>query len=56
MAFPVSVKDVEFMVVGNKRVITPAGQVWDDWFNDLGVSIDFMECRKQPEDQMRESL
>jgi len=56
VAFPDSVKDVEIISVGNKRIIAPAGQSWDEWFNAPGVSSDFMEERKQPEDQLRNSL
>lgn len=56
IAFPESVKDVEITAIGNKRVIIPAGQSWDDWFDAPGVSSDFMTDRVQPEDQVREIL
>jgi antitoxin VapB len=56
IAFPESVKDVEITAIGNKRIIAPAGQSWDDWFDAPGVSSDFMTDRKQPEDQLREIL
>lgn len=56
VAFPESVKDVEITVIGNKRMIVPAGQSWEDWFDAPGVSSDFMVERKQPEDQLRELL
>ena len=56
VAFPESVKDVEITAIGNKRMITPAGQSWDEWFDAPGVSSDFMAERKQPEDQHRETL
>jgi antitoxin VapB len=56
VAFPESVKDVEITAIGNKRMIAPAGQSWDEWFNAPGVSKDFMTQRKQPEDQRRETL
>jgi len=56
IAFPESVKDVEITAIGNKRVITPAGQSWDDWFDAPGVSSDFMKDRAQPKDQVRETL
>jgi antitoxin VapB len=56
IAFPESVKDVEITAIGNKRVITPAGQSWDDWFDAPGVSSDFMTDRAQPKDQVRETL
>ena len=56
IAFPESVKDVEITAIGNKRVIAPLGQSWDDWFEARGVSSDFMTERRQPEDQVRETL
>jgi len=56
VAFPESVKDVEITAVGNKRMIQPVGQSWDDWFDAPGVSSDFMMERKQPEDQRREGM
>ena len=56
VAFPESVKDVEITAIGNKRMIVPAGESWDEWFDAQGVSSDFMTERKQPEDQRRESL
>ncbi len=56
VAFPESVKDVEITTIGNKRVIEPVGQSWDDWFKAPGVSSDFMIERKQPEDRRRESM
>ncbi len=56
VAFPESVKDVEITAIGNKRMIMPAGQSWDEWFAAPGVSSDFMTERQQPEDQLRDSL
>jgi len=56
IAFPESVTDVEITAIGSKRIIAPAGQSWDDWFDAPGVSSDFMAERKQPEDQSREPL
>jgi len=56
VAFPESVKDVEIIAIGNKRVIAPVSQSWDEWFNEPGVSLDFMTVRIQPEDQRRETL
>ena len=56
VALPDNVREVDIVAVGNTRVITPAGKSWDDWFDGLGVSDDFMTSREQPEDQARESL
>ena len=56
VAFPESVKDVEITVIGNKRIIAPVDQSWDEWFDAPGVSSDFMRNRCQTEDQIRETL
>lgn len=56
VAFPESVQTVQITALGNKRIIEPADQSWDDWFDAPGVSEDFMEERQQPEDQLRERL
>ncbi len=56
IAFPESVKDVEITAIGSKRIIAPADQSWDDWFDAPGVSSDFMNDRAQPKDQVRETL
>ena len=56
VAFPDSVKDVEITAIGNRRMIVPAGQSWDEWFDAPGVSGDFMTDRKQPQDQRRETI
>lgn len=54
VSFPESVKDVEIIKIGNKRIIVPVGQSWDDWFDSPGVSDDFMNRRQQPDDQIRD--
>jgi antitoxin VapB len=56
VAFSETIKDVEIVAIGNRRIISPAGQSWDEWFDGPGVSDDFMNERQQPEDQQRESL
>ena len=56
VALPESVKKVDIVKVGRARVITPAGESWDVWFNSEGVSEDFLSERDQPDDQERESL
>ncbi|MFH6973596.1 type II toxin-antitoxin system VapB family antitoxin [Neisseria sp. 23W00296] len=46
------VKTVSVRVVGNERIISPAAQTWDSFFNAAGVSEDFMAEREtavQPE-------
>jgi antitoxin VapB len=56
IAYPESVSEIESTAIGNKRILLPAGQSWDDWFESEGVSEDFMSDRKQPEDQFRDNL
>jgi antitoxin VapB len=56
VAFPESVKNVEITAIGNRRMIVPEGECWDEWFDAAGVSGDFMAERKQPEDQRRETI
>lgn len=56
VALPESIRQVEIVAVGNTRLITPAGESWDSWFDASGVSDDFMSQRLQPDDQVREAL
>jgi antitoxin VapB len=56
VAFPEFVKDVTIVVIGNTRVIAPADQSWDDWFDAPVVSDDFLQDRQQFEPQKRESI
>ena len=48
VAFPENIKEVEVIVVGNTRVITPVEQSWDSWFDTAPVSYAFMKDREQP--------
>jgi antitoxin VapB len=50
------VKRVDVIAVGRTRIIAPAGEAWDSWFDGKKVSDDFMVTRDQPADQARESL
>lgn len=54
VALPDDIKSVDVIAVGNRRIISPAGTAWDDWFEGPGVSDDFMGERDQPEAQRRE--
>ena len=56
VALPDDIVEIEIVAVGNTRIISPAGQSWDEWFDGAGVSSDFMETRDQPADKDRESL
>jgi len=56
VALPENVKEVEVVAIGNRRIISPAGTAWDDWFEGGSVTTDFMAERSQPEAQERESF
>ncbi len=56
VAFPEEIKKVEVIAIGRTRIITPAGESWDSWFEGECVSPDFMADREQPEDQEREGF
>jgi len=57
VAYPDSVKQVDIVAIGRTRLIAPAGESWDIWFDDEGVSDDFMTHRDQPATgQEREAL
>ena len=54
--FSEDVKEVEVLVVGESRIITPAKTSWASWFSGGPASDDFMVEREQPEEQEREQL
>jgi antitoxin VapB len=56
LAFPADLKFVDVTGMGRTRIISPAGESWDSWFNGPGVTNDFMPDRDQPEPQERESF
>lgn len=56
VALPEDVKKVDVIAVGRTRIITPAGESWDSWFDGDSVSADFMNDREQPTVQERESF
>lgn len=56
VALPESVKKVDIIKLGNARLIAPAGEAWDSWFDGEGASDDFMNERDQPRQQERDHL
>ncbi|RMR11227.1 hypothetical protein ALP90_200169 [Pseudomonas amygdali pv. ulmi] len=56
VALPDDVSRVDIIVIGRTRIITPAGEGWDSWFNSAPASDDFMTDRAQPEPQKREEF
>lgn len=56
VALPDTVKEVVILRQGKGRLIVPAENTWDSWFDDEGVSDDFMTNRDQEADQQRARL
>ncbi|GCU89326.1 toxin-antitoxin system antitoxin VapB [Escherichia coli] len=56
VALPEDVKKVDVIAVGRTRIITPAGESWDSWFDGDSVSADFMNDREQPAIQERDAF
>ncbi|MCV4265751.1 antitoxin [Pseudomonas capsici] len=56
VALPDDVKRVDVIAIGRTRIITPAGESWDSWFEGEGVTTDFMTEREQSADQVRDSF
>lgn len=54
VTLPDNVKKVDIVILGRSRLITPAGEAWDSWFESEGVTDDFMNEREQPSEQERE--
>ncbi len=53
VAFPDNVRDVAILRDGARRVIVPAGAIWDDFFDVPGIDLGE---REQPQAQTREAL
>ena len=56
VALAADVREVQVLVFGRSRVISPVGESWDAWFAGPGVSDDFMNEREQPAEQQRDGL
>ena len=57
VAFPDDVQEVEIIVVGSSRMISPVGHRWDDFFNGkFRLSEDFPTERDQGEFEVRPEL
>jgi antitoxin VapB len=56
VALPGDVRQVEIVKVGRSRLVSPAEQSWNEFFDGPRPSDDFMESREQPSSQERESL
>ena len=49
VSLPETVKQVDIIPLGRGRLIVPAGEAWDSWFDSEGVTEDFMTDRGQAE-------
>jgi antitoxin VapB len=56
VALPPSVRLVEVTKLGRSRLISPADQSWDAFFDGPGASNDFMTERRQPPARKREQF
>lgn len=56
VSLPDDVNRVDVVALGRTRIITPADESWDSWFESEGVTADFMTEREQPEQQKREAF
>jgi antitoxin VapB len=56
VALPPSVRQVEVTKLGRSRLICPADQSWDAFFDGPVVSEDFMAERRQPPEGKREQF
>ncbi|HDU4042413.1 TPA: AbrB/MazE/SpoVT family DNA-binding domain-containing protein [Klebsiella aerogenes] len=46
VVFPEYIKYVDIVVAGRTRIIIPAGESWDSWFDGESVTSDFMMTRE----------
>jgi antitoxin VapB len=56
VALPDNVKRVDIVAVGRTRIVAPAGEVWDSWFEGAAATSDFMSERDEPALQEREAF
>ena len=54
VALPDHVKNVEVIKQGNGRLVLPAGESWDAFFEDPPIDSDFLSDRHQPPPQPRD--
>lgn len=56
-AFPKNITQVEVIIIGNTRILTPSGERWRLWASRPSqLSDDCFSERGQPEDQVREGF
>lgn len=56
VALPPDVTRVDIVAIGRTRILVPAGEAWDSWFDGESVTPDYLDDREQPADQAREGM
>ena len=56
VAFPSDTRQVTIVALGQTRIVTPVGHVWDAWFAQPADADAALGQREQPEMQKREEL
>jgi antitoxin VapB len=56
LALDEGVREVEIVMWGKGRLILPVDAVWDDFFDEPGVTDDFLVERDQPAVQQRDAF
>jgi antitoxin VapB len=56
VALPEGVTEVEITAVGRRRILAPAGAVWEHFFDGVPATSDFLATRDQPGPQVRDGL
>jgi len=57
VAFPESVREVDVVVVGSSRLVSPRGRTWEHWFaHGPTVTEDFLVDRDEPLPEDRGTL
>ena len=57
VAFPETVREVDVVIVGSSRLVSPRGTTWDHWFaHGQSVTDDFAVDRDEPRAEERATL
>ena len=56
MRLPDGTRSVDIVRQGRAWIIVPSQDSWAQWFEEVGVSDDFMTSRDQPAPDVRETL
>ena len=56
VAFPEDIRHVEVIPLGGARLIVPAGDLWDSWFDGPAATDDFLKVRDEPMTQCHKEI